>query len=97
MNTAEFRALRNAAALQAMSTRLPILNAQIDAIYAELAPLFKELRAAKSKHEKEKVYARFDGRDWKWQNWCAERDNIVRSLALLKVASENERGYTVEK
>lgn len=38
LTCAEFRALRNAAAVEAMSTRLPLLNASICAICKDFEP-----------------------------------------------------------
>lgn len=78
---AEFRAIRDALALEAMQSRLPVLERDIAALYAELAPLWKAMREAGSRHEREKVYAQIeDGADMRYQQLTFERDAIVKRL-----------------
>lgn len=90
MTTDEYRALRREMRITGLNTRLPIVEREIDALWQELAPLYKALCKASSKHDKEKVYAQFEGRDWKYQHLTAERDNIVAMLA-----QEVNNGYTL--
>lgn len=83
MTCAEFRAVRDANALAAMDIRLPVLKRAIEALERELAPLYKALRGSTSKHEREKAYAQFDGRDWTLQRLTAERDSIMARQVQL--------------
>lgn len=80
---AEFRVLRDVLALEMIQQRLPTLNAEIEALRADLAPLFDALQECQSKHDKEKCYACFDGRDWRLWQLESERRNMMKRLEGL--------------
>jgi hypothetical protein len=85
LTCSEFRVLRAELAYKAMIARLPLLNAEIDALALQIRPIWKAMRQAKSKHEREKAYARLENdEDGKWQRLCFERDAIVKALAQLR-------------
>lgn len=78
---AEFRAIRDALAFEAMQTRLPIIEREIATLYAELAPIWKAMREAGSKHEREIVYGKMqEGADMRYQQLTFERDAMVKRL-----------------
>jgi len=86
LTCAEFRVLRDQLALDAARVRYPLLLAEIKALEADVLPLLKAMRGETSKHEREKIYARVEGRDLRLQNLSFERDALEKRL--LKATPE---------
>lgn len=81
LTCAEFRAIRDEQALKAMTARLPQLDVLLEDLWHDIAPIFKAYYQQTKKHEKDKVYARFEGRDVLYWRLIAERDAIEARLA----------------
>jgi len=92
LNGESFADVRDQMALEHYQARLPILRAEIDRIYAEIAPIWDGLRVHvlqhgylggtyNHKHAYEKLYAAMDGRDALYQQLTAEVAAIEADMA----------------
>lgn len=91
LNGESFAAVRDQMALEHYRARLPVLKAEIARIYAEIAPIWEELRVHvlqhgylggtyNKRHAYEKIYAQMNGCDLAYQRLTAELAAIERDM-----------------